>query len=345
MGRECCGERRSTQGSSFQVMDRRYIPSEDIGDYEEYRKKKSPNKIGPLYPLDEEGSYGAPPSALPPPLPAYQKRDRKPKVYASYAVSSDCCMHADKLVQNEADRGKTPTRRVRKKSTTPSYNSLPRTARSSSQPRERSNSFRLPSPAPSVDRYGSKSNWKNSLRSSESPVRSNIEPSAPRTAARKASRAPRESVSPNRKISQSPERKTPKSFSPDQCLNSGRWSMSSDGMSTHSHSSTDWGYTSYSSFTAAHSSNTSSSYSSSHLDNKSSSAGSKVSTKLRDTSFEESDDQGYVKGYGDGSKIYLGSLKTPEISPWDSMGILGLSSKMFSTSSLMRRESVSSHAM
>ena len=68
-------------------MDRKYIPSEDMGDYEEYRKKRKPKKTGPLYPLDEEGSYGAPPSALPPPLPGYQKRERKPKVYASYAVS------------------------------------------------------------------------------------------------------------------------------------------------------------------------------------------------------------------------------------------------------------------
>ena len=68
-------------------MGRNNIPSEDMGDYEEYRKKKSPKKTGRLYPLDEEGSYGAPPSALPPPLPGYQKREKKTKVYASYAVS------------------------------------------------------------------------------------------------------------------------------------------------------------------------------------------------------------------------------------------------------------------
>ena len=49
--------------------------------------KKSPPKTGPLYPLDEEESYGAPPPALPPPLPGYQKRERKTKVYGSYAVS------------------------------------------------------------------------------------------------------------------------------------------------------------------------------------------------------------------------------------------------------------------
>ena len=86
MGRNCCGDRQSPHRPATEDMDRKYIPSEDIGDYEEYRKKKSPKK-GPLYPLDEEGAYGAPPAALPPPLPGYQKRERKAKVYASYAVS------------------------------------------------------------------------------------------------------------------------------------------------------------------------------------------------------------------------------------------------------------------
>ena len=87
MGRECCGERRNYASNPPEQTNVKYIPSEEMGDYEEYRKKKSPKKKGPLYPLDEEGSYGAPPSALPPPLPGYQKRERKPKVYASYAVS------------------------------------------------------------------------------------------------------------------------------------------------------------------------------------------------------------------------------------------------------------------
>eukprot|EP00092_Neocalanus_flemingeri_P076597 GFUD01095022.1.p1 GENE.GFUD01095022.1~~GFUD01095022.1.p1 ORF type:complete len:351 (+),score=115.36 GFUD01095022.1:43-1053(+) len=336
MGRECCGGRQASQRSSSQDMDRKYIPSEDMGDYEEYRKKKK--KTGPLYPLDEEGTYGAPPSALPPPLPGYQKRERKPKVYASYAVSSDCCLHADKLAQNETDRGKTPPRTPRKKSSPPSHKSLPRSSRSSSQPKARSSSFRLPSPAPSADSYGSRPNWKNSLRSSESPARTYRAPSAPRTVAKKTSRAASESVSPNRNrsVSKTPERMTRKSLSPDQSLNTGRRSLSSDGMSTQStNSSTDWGYTSYSSFTANKSYQTSSD--------------SKMSSNIN-TSFEESDEQGhnypvYDKEYDDGGKMSLGSLKTPEISAWDNMGILGLSSKMFSSSSLMRRESVSSHAM
>jgi hypothetical protein len=48
----------------------------------------------------------------------------------------------------------------------------------------------------------------------------------------------------------------------------------------------------------------------------------------------------------------LDALKPAEISPWDNMGILGLTSKMFanqqqsfSASSFVRKESVSSHAM
>ena len=39
---------------TFYVQERQYIPAEDMGDYEEYKKKKSPKKSGPLYPLNEE---------------------------------------------------------------------------------------------------------------------------------------------------------------------------------------------------------------------------------------------------------------------------------------------------
>merc|ERR1712106_598827 len=337
MGRNCCGDRQSPHRPATEDMDRKYIPAEDIGDYEEYRKKKSPKK-GPLYPLDEEGAYGAPPAppaALPPPLPGYQKRERKAKVYASYAVSSDCCMHGDKLEQNGTDRGKTPPRTVKKKFSPPSYNSLTRQERSSSQSRARSHSVRLPSPAPSIDSYASRpTNWKNSLRSSESPARSYRGTSAPRRTTRK--QTPSESVSPNRDefASKSPERKTRQSQSPDQSLPVGRRSLSSDGMSTRSsQSSTDWGYTSYSSFTAGRQSSKTTT-----KQTQSSSSSSKYSSSARKNSYEEADDQDY--GYGGQSKGYggqgnghggqgtisLGTLKSPEISPWDNMGILGLSS-------------------
>merc|ERR1719320_451043 len=104
---------------------------------------------------------------------------------------------------------------------------------------------------------------------------------------RRPSQPQRESVSPNRDryTSKSPERNTRQSESPEQVLNNGRRSLSSDGMSARSsNSSTDWGYTSYSSFTAGRSS--------SH--NKySSSSSSKYSSSMRNTSYEEADEQDF----------------------------------------------------
>merc|ERR1712223_516277 len=118
-----------------------------------------------------------------------------------------------------------------------------------------------------------------------------------------------------------------------------RRSLSSDGQSQRSSTgSTDWGYTSYSSFLSG-----SKSMQSSQRSSTSSSSFRKPIT--RDT-FEENDEP-----YGT-SKVSLDALKPAEISPWDNMGILGLTSKMFanqqqsfSASSFVRKESVSSHAM
>lgn len=334
MGKEYCKESRYAS-EGYQMDDRKYIPSEDMGDYEEYKKKGRNKKKGPLYPLDEEGSYGAPPSALPPPLPGYQKRERKPKVYASYAVSSDCCMHADKLEQNEKVRGKTPPRIQSKRSTTPSNN------RGSSQPRAKSSTVRLPSPAPSPDAYNAKTNWKNSLRSSESPSRNYRGTSAPRTVARKPSQ-----TSPTR-------REEPKHEEQRVEEVQGRRSMSSDGMSTRSsQSSTDWGYTSYESFTAGKSSRSTESR------NMREENRHRSYSSMMDTSYEESDESFYNSAYKTSTEgvLSLDAFKAPELSSWDNLGILGLSSKMYSdtssmkervysSSSTFRRESVTTHAM
>ena len=115
-------------------------------------------------------------------------------------------MQADKLEQNEKDRGKTPPRTGGKKQSTSSYNSLPRSSR---QSRVRSNSVRLPSSAPSVDAYGSKLNWKNSLRSSDSPTRSYRAPRAPQTPQRKISRPQMDSVPPNDAATECPPPECP----------------------------------------------------------------------------------------------------------------------------------------
>merc|ERR1711973_541576 len=53
---------------------------------------------GGLYPLNAEGTYGRVPKNRNPgrwqELPKYQKREKKPKLYASYAISDKCELHA-----------------------------------------------------------------------------------------------------------------------------------------------------------------------------------------------------------------------------------------------------------
>jgi hypothetical protein len=132
---------------------RMMIPSEDMGEYEDpnRRRRSAPAKQkGGLFPLDEEGEYGAPPAAIPKPLPGYQKRERKTKVYASYAVSSDCSMHAAKLEKNEKDRGKTPPRTVprsRRTSTSSRASASPSRSRTTSSSPDRFRQAPSPSPA------------------------------------------------------------------------------------------------------------------------------------------------------------------------------------------------------
>ena len=189
--------------------------------------------------ISSQGAYGAPPAPLPKPLPGYQKRERKPKVYSGYAVSSDCCMHADKLIQNEQSRGQTVRRRsapvpARRAST------LPRSQGARGPSPAPSRNVRGPSPAPSVDSYGARpTDWKNSLRgtsaSREDPPRVRRKPSVRR-----------ESLPKQPSVERSP---TPRSPTPERRPSPQRRSLSSDGQSHRSSTgSTDWGYTSYSSF-------------------------------------------------------------------------------------------------
>jgi len=121
MGREGCGDRRSSTSQDQPQYSRKYVPSEDIGDYEVLKKEKSSRKTsGPLYPLTEEGDYGAPPAPIPRQRVSqqYEKRERKLKVYASYAVDSDCCAHSKVLTRNESDRGRSPPKPIRRRNTT-----------------------------------------------------------------------------------------------------------------------------------------------------------------------------------------------------------------------------------
>ena len=161
-------------------------------------------------------------------------------MYSGYAVSSDCCMHADKLIQNEQSRGQTVRRRsapvpARRAST------LPRSYQGARGPSPApARSVRGPSPAPSVDSYGARpTDWKNSLRGSsvsrEDPPRVRRKPSMKR-----------ESPPKQPSVERSP---TPRSPTPERRPSPQRRSLSSDGQSHRSSTgSTDWGYTSYSSF-------------------------------------------------------------------------------------------------
>jgi hypothetical protein len=253
-----------------------YIPSAEMGDYEEARQRRKSS--GPLYPLSEEGAYGAPPREKPkakprPPLPEYEKRDRKPKVYAAYAVSSECSMHSHKLDKNEqATRGRTPP--SRKDSGSVRRESVPRQqapahqqshacaaangglSRQNSISRRRSAPPRQPSVArrESMSRaseerpaYQKPQSWKDSLRGmsrdSVSPtpvVRQQRRPSS--TLNRKPKRQDSESKSPTRKGRTS-------SSSPDRRRQSHSPGLVSNGRGDKT--SADWGYTDFSTFTAA----------------------------------------------------------------------------------------------
>merc|ERR1711936_1464437 len=73
----------------------RLIPAANMGEYEPPRERP---EDGGLYPLNAEGTYGRVPKSRNPgrwqELPRYQKREKKPKLYASYAISDKCELHS-----------------------------------------------------------------------------------------------------------------------------------------------------------------------------------------------------------------------------------------------------------
>ena len=91
---------RRTQSLPSKYM----IPSESMGEYEgPSRRRSAPERPKHLFPLNEEGTYGRPPAGPKPPSPIF-KRERKPKVYSSYAVDSNCCMHSKKIMKIDEQR-------------------------------------------------------------------------------------------------------------------------------------------------------------------------------------------------------------------------------------------------
>lgn len=165
-------ENLSVQPRRTKSLPSKYmIPSEEIGEYESEpsRRKSAPAKppTGGLYPLSEEGTYGAIPisnSKMPPSsgVPFQRIRERKPKVYSSYSVDSGCQMHAKKLASAEkkAEEG------IRKHSQGSRAGSVTRSIPSPA-PSRRTSSVEAPPPPPSTSNYPRASS--SSGRSSRSP--------------------------------------------------------------------------------------------------------------------------------------------------------------------------------
>jgi len=134
----------------------RYMPSVEVGEYCQYEDRRGKY----LFPLAEEGSYGPLPQYKSPGKwmePAgYTKREKKPKVYASYAINSDCAFHGPKLdrFEREPSPRKTPPRSSPPKSVSKAKraNSLPPQPiippQNTAAPRPRMTSLPPPSPLP-----------------------------------------------------------------------------------------------------------------------------------------------------------------------------------------------------
>jgi len=280
-----------------------FMPAETMGDYENAngRRKSAPAKPkdGGLFPLDEEGTYGRPPAAPAPPAPPTPKRERKPKVYASYAVDQDCGVHAKKLAKVEKQR----ERELEEQ-----------------RSRRRRNSFRRnvsASPSRAGSRAGSESRTERSSKSPDPYVRNipirrkSSVGSADGMASRKSSGGPDPHVKniPIRRKSSV---------------------GSADGMASRKSSG---------------------GYSSSQRYSQSSSSSHKISGGIREESSSSYSSQrktsGYSKYANDGlsngvNGMSLDGLRKPNIDSWDSMGILGLTSKMWNATSKKQETFMSS---
>merc|ERR1711892_839826 len=89
---------------------RRQLPSSTMGEYSD----ATHDDKGGLYPLEEEGSYGRLPKKNTPGRwhepEKYMKRELKPKIYSSYAISDRCELHSVSLDKYDSRfaRGKSP---------------------------------------------------------------------------------------------------------------------------------------------------------------------------------------------------------------------------------------------
>jgi len=327
------GEPRRTKSMPSKYM----IPSEDMGEYESgaSRRKSAPAKPpvppgGGLFPLDEQGTYGAAPRrpGMPPTAPStvpFQRiRERKPKVYASYAINNDCTLHQQKLAKAE----------------------------SSGREGIRKNSGGSVAGSRPGSRAGSRAG--SIVRASPSPAR-RVSGERRYSSYGGGSRGP----SPSRASSSGRS-----SRSPDRHAESGYSSRKTSGEKTYS------SYGGGGSNIARRSSSTSSfrkssgdryrdipiqrssiqeseqeySYAENNTQNGYSSS-LRRSSSTRMTSSYANGSSSISNGYSNGNSnpasgggLSLGGMSKPKIDSWDSMGILGLTSKIWNDSTTKRQE-------
>merc|ERR1711936_279273 len=277
---------RRTQSLPSKYM----IPSESMGEYEgPNRRRSAPAKPAHLYPLNEEGTYGRPPAGPKPPSPIF-KRERKPKIYSSYAVDNKCCLHAKKIEKIDEQRKKEQeearARRRRSMSGRRNVSASPSRASSRAGSEARENI-----PSESMGEY--ENNGRNRRRSATNSRSSK----SPEPLARTEASLRKKSGDFGRKMTPN----TTTGYS-----NTSRYSNSSSSSyefsAVREETESDYLY----------------------QENRKSSGHSKYAN-----------DGGLSNGFG---SMSLNGLREPQIDSWDSMGILGLSSKMWKESTAKKQE-------
>merc|ERR1712226_1807731 len=272
---------RRTQSLPSKYM----IPSESMGEYEgPNRRRSAPAKPTHLYPLNEEGTYGRPPAGPKPPSPIF-KRERKPKIYSSYAVDNKCCLHAKKIEkiddQRKKEQEEARSRRRRSMSGRGSRNVSASPSRASSRA---GSEARENIPSENMGEYENGGN-RNRRRSATNTNSSQRSSKSPEPLARTEANIRKKSGEYGRKM-------TPNTTTGYSNTSASSYKFSAVREETES----DYLY----------------------QENRKSSGYSKYAN-----------DGGLSNGIG---SMSLNGLREPQIDSWDSMGILGLSSKMWKES-------------
>merc|ERR1711936_705875 len=277
---------RRTQSLPSKYM----IPSESMGEYEgPNRRRSAPAKPAHLFPLNEEGTYGRPPAGPKPPSPIF-KRERKPKIYSSYAVDNKCCLHAKKIEKIDEQRKKEQeearARRHRSMSGRRNVSASPSRASSRAGSEARENI-----PSESMGEY--ENNGRNRRRSATNSRSSKSPEPLARTEAslRKKSGDFGRKMTPNTTTGYSSNSRYSNSSASSYKFSAVREETESDYL---------------------------------YQENRKSSGYSKYAN-----------DGGLSNGFG---SMSLNGLREPQIDSWDSMGILGLSSKMWKESTAKQQE-------